>query len=122
MHDEGVLAELEGGLDGVREAAPDVRPHDYAVDDHFDRVKIVARERGRFVQEIFNVVDPYSLETFAPGFGQEFLVFAFLASDERRKDLDLFAFREREDRLYDLLGSLGGDGGAAFRAVGDAQL
>ena len=122
MHDERILSKFQGCLNGVRKPAPDVRPHDEAVNHDLNGVKIVARQRGRFVQKIFRVVDPDSLETFASGFGQEFLVFALLAPDKRGEDLDLLAFRQGEDRLNDLLWSLGSDGGAAFRTVGDAQL
>ena len=113
------LGELERGLDGVGDAAPDVGLGDQAVDDDLDRVLVVLRQADRLGQLAHLAVDPGPREPLARQVAEELLVLALAPADHRRQDLEPRALGELHDLVDDLLRASGGrSGGRSWCSAG----
>ena len=111
------LRELERRLEGVGDAAPDVRLGDQAVDHDLDRVLVVLGQADRFGQLPHLAVDPGPGEPLARQVAEQLLVLPLASPDHGRQDLELGALGQLHHLVDDLLRRLPADRAPAVGAV-----
>ena len=115
--DERAFAQRQRLLDGLRQARANVRLVLEAVDDDLDVVLDAAVELQVVGEPDDLAIDAGADEAALEHVGEQVLVFALLAADDRGQDQEARAFRQGQDAGDDLLARLGGDGSAALRTV-----
>ena len=115
--------ELQGRLDGLGQALADVVAADEAVDDHLDRVHLVAGEvdLGPVGQLERDPVDPDPGEALLGQVVEQGAVLPLAPPHHRRHHLETGAVGQLEDPVHDLLRGLARHRPSARRAVGMAD-
>ncbi len=113
--------EAGGGLDRLREPAPQVRFHHQPVDHDRDVVFVLLVEDDLLVEPAQLAVDLGPRVALEPHLLEQFPVLAFAPADDRRHDHEFGAVLERHQPVDDLLLGLAGDLLAALGAVRDAD-
>ena len=121
LHLGHALGDAQRRLERVGEPSLDAVSTHEAVDDDLDRVLLVAFEIHLVGELVELAVDDGPGEALRGQVGQQRVVGALAAADDRRQDLEAGALRELEDPVDDLLGRLTGDHRAVGRAVGHAD-
>ncbi len=127
LSDHEARAELEGGLDGVGEAAggggaalaAGLFGHQ-AVDHDLDGVALVLVEVDGLVEVVDLAVDAHADESGAAGVLEDAVVLALAVLNHGREQHEAVARRQLEDGVDDLLHRLALDEAAADGAVGPA--
>ncbi len=115
------VGQPQGRLQRVGEAALDALPHHEAVDDDLDGVLLVAGQVDLVGELVDLAVDAGPGEALGGQVGEERLVGALAAADDRGQHLEAGALGQLEDAVDDLLRGLAGDRRAALGAVGHAD-
>ena len=115
------VGKLRRGLDGLREARPEIRLHREPVDDDLDRVLELLVERDLLFEQSLLAVHLHAREALASELLEDVLVLALAVADDRRVDGELRPLRELQDLVDDRLLALAGDRLAADRAVRPAD-
>ena len=102
-----------GGLDRLREAAPQLRFHHQAVDHDRDVVFELLVEDDVLVEAAQLAVDLGPRVALEPHLLEQFAVFAFAPADDRRHHHEFLAVLQHHQPVDDLLLRLAGDLGAA---------
>ena len=121
LHLGHAVGQPQRGLERVGEPALDALPADQAVDDHLDRVLLVAGQVDLLGEVVHLAVDPGPGVALGGEVGQQALVVALAAPHDRRQHLEAGALGQREDPVDDLLRGLAGDDRAVVRAVRHAD-
>jgi hypothetical protein len=125
------LGEAQGSLERISESSLDARPAHQPVDDDFDRVLLVAGEplptlcvaaRAAHARQLVHLaVDARPREALTGELGEQPLVLALPAPDDRRQHLESCALRQLQDAVDDLLRRLPRDHLPTVRAVRQAD-
>ncbi len=105
-----------GGLDRLRQPAPQLRFHHQTVDHDRDVVFEFLVEDDVFVEAAQLAVDLGPRVALEPHLLEQFAVFAFAPADDRRHHHEFLAVLDRHQPVDDLLLGLAGDLGAALGA------
>ena len=116
-HQQNALRELQRGLHRVRQADADAVPDDQPVHHGLDVVLLILVQVRDAADVVDGAVHAGADEALPLDVGEDVLVLALLAADQRGTDLDLGLRRPGQDRLDDLRGMLAGDLPAADPAV-----
>ena len=113
------LRKAQGGLHGLRDAAPAVRRHLQAVDDHLDVVALPLIQRDVLLQPKDGAVHACTGVALLPHLAQEVSELALLPPDKGTQDLDAQALVLLKDVAHDLVDGMALHGLTAVGAVGD---
>ena len=115
--DQRAFAQGQGLLDGLGQARPDLRLDLQPVDDDLDVVLDAPVELQVVGQAHDLAIDAGADEAALEHVGEQVLVLALLAANDRSQDEEARALRQGQDAGEDLLAGLGGDRPAALGAV-----
>src|SRR5450830_434154 len=113
------VRQLQGGLEGFRQALLQVGAHFETVDHDINRVLLLLVELRRFVQLIQLAVDPRPHETLRPQFFKHRKVFTLALANYRRQQHQLGAFRLGQHQVDHLADGLGFQRNVVVRAAWD---
>ena len=115
------LGQSQRRFQRVGQPALEARTADEAVDDHGNRVVLVAGQLDRLVQLLDLAIDAGACVALLREVGEQLGVLALSAADDRCEHLEAGAFGELEHTVDDLLRRLALDRRAVLRAVRDAD-